>query len=552
MNARRASVLLVALAVTALGAQVLEQSAQRLYPRYDEVRYVAISRDFAHEGGLLPVIRCYLQLRCLEENRPPLYQFFLAPVVDDDPRAFANAKIVEHGMALLLIAVVGIGAARVFSPRVGVGSAIAVSLLSVMPEYGGRLMHDLLFSALTFAAIYALASWQDRGFRHWLVVGALIGLAFITKGSGHLLWAGLVAVSFYKHRWTLLRRPVLYAAGCGFLLTGFFLLWRNLRVFGSPFYNYNAPQIWLDKWQDVWALQLTPDYHKASFFWYLRTHSLGQFVVKMARGLGNYVGLLVYTSGIGFASQVVRVIPGIGLLVLAGFGLRRRWRSGRRVEVFGVLATLAVYFAALTVAASGATELQVRYQLPYVVVLIPYAVLQLLEGLWPPVRAWIVARWPRLNPGRVAVGLLAVMFVVRFALAAPAAFASNPRKLYAVEPRWHEASLWFSRNLVPGERFAMAYQSYYSNWDAPRPDTDARWPFWYGTAAREMLGFMAQSHVRKVLIDTESAGFAEYRDKLSPEADAHGPLAFLGWPRCFSDSATPSRFLVYCQPDEHR
>jgi len=30
--------------------------------------------------------------------------------------------------------------------------------------------------------------------------------------------------------------------------------------------------------------------------------------------------------------------------------------------------------------------------------------------------------------------------------------------------------------------------------------------------------------------------------------DAHGPLAFLDWPRCFADTATPSRFLVYCRP----
>jgi hypothetical protein len=94
----------------------------------------------------------------------------------------------------------------------------------------------------------------------------------------------------------------------------------------------------------------------------------------------------------------------------------------------------------------------------------------------------------------------------------------------------------------------MPYQSYYSTWDAPRPDTDARWPFWYGTPSEEMLGFMRQSHVRKVLIDRESPKIDEYQDKLSAATDAHGALAFLGWPRCFNDSATPSRFLVYCQP----
>ena len=94
----------------------------------------------------------------------------------------------------------------------------------------------------------------------------------------------------------------------------------------------------------------------------------------------------------------------------------------------------------------------------------------------------------------------------------------------------------------------MPYQSYYSNWDVPLPDTDTRWPFWYGSPAEEMLKFMRQEHVRKVMIDRQSAGFAEDRQKLSADADAHGSLAFLDWPRCFADSATPSRFLIYCQP----
>jgi 4-amino-4-deoxy-L-arabinose transferase-like glycosyltransferase len=545
---RRASAWLVTLAVAALGAQVLQMSAQRLYPHYDEVRYLAISRDFAREGGIARVIRCYWEGRCTEGNRPPLYQFFIAPIIDDNPQSFADAKLVEHGMALLLIAVVGLVAARVFSPRVGVGSAIAVTLMSLMPEYGARLMHDLLYSALTFAAIYAFASWQERGFGHWLAAGALVGLAFLTKGSGHLLWVGLVSTSFYKHRFALFRRPILYAAACGFVLVSCFFLVRNVKVYGSPFYNFNAPQIWLNKWRDVWAMKLTPEYNKAGLSWYLQHHTFAELAAKIGRGVVLFIGLLCYSSGLLFQNQVARVVPGVALLVLAGFGLRRRWKTGRRVEVVAVLSTLAFYFAALSVAASGATELQARYQIPYIVTLIPYAVFDLLERVWPWLRARIAARVPRVDPTQVALAALALFLTARFALAAPAAFARNPRTLWAVEPHWHETSLWLASHLGPGERFAMPYQSYYSTWDAPRPDTDAMWPFWYATPAAEMLGFMQQEHVRKVLVDREAAESAGYPDKLSLDADAHGSLAFLGWPRCFDDGASPSRFLIYCKP----
>ena len=65
----------------------------------------------------------------IDAIRPPFYQLFLAPVVSDEPRAFADAKLVELAMALMFVAVVGLIAARVFSRRVGVGSAIAVSLI---------------------------------------------------------------------------------------------------------------------------------------------------------------------------------------------------------------------------------------------------------------------------------------------------------------------------------------------------------------------------------------------------------------------------------------
>ena len=270
--------------------------------------------------------------------------------------------------------------------------------MSVMPEYGARLMHDMLFSAITVAAVYAFACWQDRGVRHWLAVGALIGLAFITKGSGHLLWAGLVGVSFYKHRWALARRPIVYAAACGFVLVASFYLMRNVKAYGSPFYSYIAPQIWLEKWRDFWALQLTPAYKNATFFWYMETHSVGQLLFKLGRGVVLFIGLLAYTSGIVFQNQVARVFPGIGLLVLAGMGLRRRWREGRRVEVVAVGGTLAVYFAALSLAASGMNELQVRYVVPYIAILIPYAVHETLERLWPWLRAWIATRWPRFHP----------------------------------------------------------------------------------------------------------------------------------------------------------
>jgi 4-amino-4-deoxy-L-arabinose transferase-like glycosyltransferase len=545
---RRAPLILIVLAVLGLCAAAVRLSATRLYPRYDEVAYLALARDFARAGGVTGTVRCYLEARCHEDNRPPLYQFLLQPAADDAPRFFADAKLISLATVLLLLGIVFVTLRRSFSPAVATGTVIALALMPILSDLGARVLHDPLYVLVTFAAVQAIAGWQERGFVAWLVAGALVGLAFLTKGSGHFLWVPLLAVSFYRHRAALWRRPIVYAAVCGFVAVAFFLLWRNYALWGSPFYNTNGRQVWVDQWRDVWALQLSPEWSKVGFGWYLSRHSIWRLMYELAREAAILVGYFTYTAGIGPDLPVARGVTGAAVMILAALGLRRRWRAGNRVEVAAVLITVGFFFVGLALAARGGPGAQLRYVLPYVVLLVPYAVYEALERLWPPLRARLAAaRWARSGPAATALAVLAFVLLARFALAAPAALV-NPRASYRVEPRWHETSEWLSRALVPGERFAIDYRSYYSTWDLPRPDTDPRWNFWLGMPTGELTPFLDGSHIRKALIDTASAGQAELADKLSPARDDHGPLAFLGWPRCFADSDTPSRFLIYCRP----
>ena len=58
---------------------------------------------------------------------------------------------------------------------------------------------------------------------------------------------------------------------------------------------------------------------------------------------------------------------------------------------------------------------------------------------------------------------------------------------------------------------------------------------------------MRESGIDTILTDSLDEDFATYKDRFSLEGDEHGPLRFLGWPRCFADSGKPSRFLVFCR-----
>jgi 4-amino-4-deoxy-L-arabinose transferase-like glycosyltransferase len=551
MNARWGSFALLALALLGFSADVLDRSAHQLSPRYDEVSYLALARDYAHEGGFVPTIRCHLEARCKEDNRPPLYELMIAAVIDDSPAAYARAKLVSYGTALLLLAMVFVVVRRLFSPTVALGSVVALALMPALSDFSSHVQHDTLYAAITFAAIFAMASWQARGVGWWLLTGALVGLAFLTKGSGHLLFLPLLGVSFYTHRWSLWRKPILYAAACGFVAVSFFLLVRNIKLAGSPFFNVNGRGIWLDKWQDVWALQLDPEWKRVGLGWYLERHSMLQLVLKVLRGLGLTIGVSVYAAGIGFATPALRALAGVCVLVVAGFGVRRRWQDGHKVEVLAVLSTWMLFAAALSLATSGGPGPQARYCFPYVTLLVPYFVAEVVERLWP----WLEARaMPRILQKRTGMpsahtglALVALLLATRFAFAAPA-LRHDPLSLYAVEPNWHRTSLWLGQHLAAGESFALPYQSLYSTWDVPRPQTDTRWNFWYGMPEAELRRYLDGSHIQHLLVDTAAAGFAEYATKLSASKDGHGPLAFLDWPRCFADDAQPSRFLVFCRP----
>lgn len=526
-------------------ADALKVSATRLVPGYDEVNYIALGRQVARDGGIVGTIRCYLEGRCREDNRPPLYQLLLSPLLDDSPAAFARAKLFNLVVGALLVGLVFAVTRRRMSLAVASAAAVALCLMPVMPDYASRLMHDVLYAALTFATVHAIVACQERGAAAWLGVGGLVGLAFLTKGSGHLLWAPLLATSVYRHRAALPRRAAVYAAAVGFLAVSAFLVWRNWKLWREPFHNLNAGEVWIDHWRDVFVLRLSPEHAELGLRWYLRQHSLLDLLLKLGRGAGEIAGVFIYTAGIGFWNPIARVVTGLGTLALAGFGLRRRWRDGERTEVVAVLSTQVVYFAALALGASGAPGPQVRYVLPYVILIVPYAALELVAGVWPRVHARLAARHLRID--RTALAVLATVLAARFALAVPSAMRADPRTLYAVEPRWHQTSAWLSQALDPGERFAFPYMSRYSTWDLPRPDVDPRWAFWFGVPAPELLATIDRQGIRKVLIDTADVDFPEYAAKLAPERDFHGPLAFLGWPRCFADAGQPSRFLVYCR-----
>jgi 4-amino-4-deoxy-L-arabinose transferase-like glycosyltransferase len=468
---------------------------------------------------------------------------------------------VTLGTALLLFAVAWLVARRTFSTAVAAGSVCVLALMPALGEIASGVIGDVLFAALMVLATHLLGACQGRRASAWMGAGAVVGLAYLTKGNGHLTLVALFTLSAVLHRRRLLARPDLYAAGAGFVTTALFLLWRNRVVYGNPFHNFNDHSAWLDGWKETWAYLHSQEWNRIGLGWYLHRHSVGQLVWRVTQGFGKTVGALVYTSGLGItaatpadrdatvAEALPRVLTGLGLLALAALGLRDRHRAGHRAEVLAVAHVVFWFVLAFAVGGQG-VGMAARFMLPITAILVPHAAFALVARS----RRWVEAR-----PAIVAV--IVVPLALKLLWFAPGA-AANPRAAYAVPADWAQTSSWLAGNLRPGERYAIAHTSLYSTWDRPRPDPDARWIGLFTAPAGELLREMAHATplsiaprwdgppipVTKVLIDTQDRAFATYADKLSTARDPQGPLQFLGWPRCFADSGRPSRFSIYCRP----
>jgi len=570
---RYAPALFLVLSVTALIGQVLTISAQKLQPRYDEVAYMAVARSYQREGGIVGTIRCHLQGRCVEDNRSPVFEMALQMVASDSPKFYPVAKLFTLGTTLLVGLLGFLLARRLFGTSVAVGTIAVLCLMPSLGEVSSRVLADIMYAGIILGAVYAIGACQGRGTLAWLGTGALIGVAYLTKGNGHLLFPALFCVGLHSHGRRLFRLSKPYAAVAAFLVVSAFLLYRNAIVFHGPFHNFNDRLLWLDSWEECWISLRDPEKYAAGLGLLFQRHSLWDIGLRALKGLGQTIGVAVYSAGLGVtslkqpeaaqtvASVVPRVITGVGVVVLSIFGLRRALGNfGRRPHALAVAYTTFWFVLAFAAGQQGAGEIGVRYVLPLVVLLTPYAVLFAVEGAWPRVKSFAAgALGSALD--RAAVLALTVVLVVKVVWFG-SAVRTAPLASVVVPPAWGRTSQWFATHLAAGERFAFPYTSLYSTFDQPFPEPDQRWIYLYrlrpDIMRRDLDRGLRSSidaslvgpagPIDKIFVDMDDTSLSSYRDKLSERSDALGPLAFLDWSRCFADGGTPSRFLVFCRP----
>ncbi len=378
---RRTGRLLMAFGVltyAVLVGRLLWQPINR--PNDDQAAFLKTAAEVADSGGAAHLIGELYGGRFSEANRHPLYIALLAlrPTV-----FFGRGLSAAVGLATLLL--LTWLTARTRGTFVAGIFCILLATNMAFCQFSTRIVCDVLM-VLWGGVVFLLASRAvaKRAFLNDLSVGGLLGLAYLTKGTGLLMLAGMILAVLLGRLLTLLTRPVatglktavrdsnphdtpvtpgrqhrqtaggvvisvlLIATGWGIVASP--LLVRNVRMYGTPLYNVNSWLLFVDTFeQPVPLSQQQTVAETAQTYW--QSHTLGEMVRREVSGIVWEAFILLRMLG-PVPLDDSRVLFGLPLALCALIGMLARPR--REHLLLGVWTVLfVVVFAWYVPVAAG-------------------------------------------------------------------------------------------------------------------------------------------------------------------------------------------------------
>ncbi|MCA9935264.1 MAG: DUF2142 domain-containing protein [Ardenticatenaceae bacterium] len=200
---------------------------------YDEAyKNEAIGSGFAPEYDV--------SLITYEDWQPPLYYLLLTPVFWLTGGSLLALRLVSVLLGAGLVALAYAVAGRLFPERreVAVGTAVFAAFLpqhlSILASVNNDALAELLIAGILFLLV-GIGDWRlEIGKGRALLLGVLLGLGFLTKGTVYSLTAVIAAALLWRYwgKWRDLVQAGLWVFVPAFLLG---TLWwgRNLALYGG-------------------------------------------------------------------------------------------------------------------------------------------------------------------------------------------------------------------------------------------------------------------------------------------------------------------------------
>jgi hypothetical protein len=288
----------------------------------DQSAFLQTANEVHHAGGPLRLIRDLYAGDFEEANRHPLYIGLLSL---HPTWAFGRGlSLVIGGVTVLLLTWLlrqtrGDLVAGLFCLLLGTNGAFCLFSTRVVCEV---LM--VLWAGLAYLLVAAPRESRTAG---PLCLGAVLGLAYLTKGTGLLLWVGYfgwLGVTTMVCCWNrqlsgrdslalhIVRSPLTLLA---WLVVVSPLVVRNSQLYESMFYNVNSQLLFVDQYLDPVGLAEQRSTGEAMRE-YLRAHRLGDMAERAISGLVWESFILLRILGPAPLDDA-RVLFGLPLLLCA-------------------------------------------------------------------------------------------------------------------------------------------------------------------------------------------------------------------------------------------
>jgi hypothetical protein len=317
----------------------------------DQGAFLTTAREIHDHGGWAGLWSDLWSGRFEESNRHPLYLAISAlhPTVAFGRGASGLLAMVTAGLALVIVW-------RRMGPLTAGVLAVLLSTNGAWLYHAPRVVCESLLTGLAGLAWLALS--RGSGVGSWgpecrlaehsgpqrstlnaprsLLVGLLLGLTYLTKGTGLLLFTGTGLAYGAVVLWSPCERRrglvSMLALALAFLVTASPLLVRNQIRFGSATYNVNSYLLWVDAYEspNAMAERMTLDEAKAA---YLASHSVVDLLQREVTGLAWEAFIGLRTLGPAPWDDA-RVLFGLPLFALGLLGLCHTPRLPALVLVF--------------------------------------------------------------------------------------------------------------------------------------------------------------------------------------------------------------------------
>ena len=345
----------------------------------DPAAFLRFAEETRQNGGPQQLLADLYSGEYTQANQHPFYIGLLS--LSPNLESGKNLSLLATTLTIILLVV------YLIKSHSWQAAAITATLLTTNHAIG---YFSGLATCEAWLTLFVSAAWvtlnlalKSRGrlqaYAYWAGSGALLAMAYMTKGTGLLFFAVLVLTSLTsglyqcdsKSRMQQWKASLVATAFVmsGWLLIAHPLLIRNTLVYDSPTFNVNSYFLYMDEFPDDPQIQAelaasnTLEQVRHEF---LRRHTTADLIQREIRGVGWESFIFLRSLGpspLG-ESRVLAGIPIVLLLLLALMHLERPIQ----VFVLGMIAASILIFAWYIPIAAGE-----RFTLPLVPMVMAYA-----------------------------------------------------------------------------------------------------------------------------------------------------------------------------------